>query len=213
MPFPRPAKTLPHCSAKAQLHPEPLPGLIAALSAAPACIRPGRYNPQRADLAPHRRLAGVRRLCHHPVILAGHPFPGGVLAIATAFSISHPDTGLDGNVGRGGGKHSSLARPAALHDSVGLAASGLDPGRGIVDLQVLRGRLQRRPTRRTSRTHPRTPRTAPDHIGDTRPGPASGLFGALMRDAGLERGIRTGGLLRADPVRVGYRGHHDPVGR
>ena len=36
VPFPRPAKMLPYCSAKALLHPEPPPRLIAALSAAPA---------------------------------------------------------------------------------------------------------------------------------------------------------------------------------
>ena len=172
-----------------------------------------RYNPQRADISPHCRVAGLRRLCHHPVILAAYPSSRALLALAAGFSISHPDTVLDCHVDSGWGGHREVARPVAVRHAVELAACRLALRRRSVDLPALRSRFQRRPARWPSRTHSRTSRTAPHHFGHTRPGPPSGLSGAFMRDAGLEPGDRVGGLLRADRVRGDHRRHHDPAGR
>src|SRR5258705_10489713 len=124
----------------------------------PARLR--RYNPRRAHVSPNPRVAGLRGLCNHPNILAGHPPSSGLLETTETLVVSRVDTVLDCNVDGGGHDHRFLARPGALRDRLGLAASSVHLRRRIVDLQKLRSRLQRRSARRPSRNPPRTSRTA-----------------------------------------------------
>lgn len=141
------------------------------------------YNPQRADISAHAalgRLAGMRRLCHHSVILVDHPPARRLLALAEGFPISHPDTALDRNVDGCGRDHRLVARPDVLHRSVDMApCTALFP-RGVVDLQTCWSRLQRRPTRRPARTRLRAWGTAPGNIGHTRLGPSPGISGTFV---------------------------------
>src|SRR6266853_1416211 len=69
-----------------------------------------RYNPQRGCSSPHPRVAGLRGLCNHPNILAGHPPSSGLLVITDALAVSRVDTALDCGVDRGGHDHRLLAR-------------------------------------------------------------------------------------------------------
>src|ERR1700730_4292576 len=120
----------------------------------PARLR--RYNPQRAYASPNPRVAGLRGLCNHPNILAGHPPASGLLEITEALAVSRVDTALDCDVDRGGHDHRFLARRGALPDRVELATRGLHLRSRIVDLQKLRRRLQRGAAGRPSRKPPRT---------------------------------------------------------
>ena len=96
------------------------------------------YNSQSADISAHDplgRMAGMRRLCHHSVILVDHPPPRRLLALAQGFPVSHPDTALDRNVDGCGRDHRFVARPDVLHHSVDMAPRSAPLPRGVVDLQ------------------------------------------------------------------------------
>ncbi len=175
-----------------------------------------RYNSQSADISAHdplRRVAGMRRLCHHSVILVDHPPPRRLLALAEGFPVSHPDTTVDRNVDRSGRDYGSVARPDVLCHSVDMATRDAPLRRRVVDLQTRWSRFQRRPTRRPAGARLQTWGTAPGNIGHTRAGPPSRVSGTFVRDAGLEPGDGTGGLLWADRVRTGHWRGHDPIGR
>src|SRR5450631_2488753 len=172
-----------------------------------------RYNPQRAPASPHHRLAGLRGVCDHPIILAGHSFARRLLAHAETFPVSLSDTAVDRDVDRCRRGDRFLARGRALLDCVGLATRDAPLGCRVRDIQALRSRLQRCPARRPSRTHRWTSRTTPRHIGDTRTSSPSDLSGAFVRDAGLEPGDGAGGLLWTHDVRRYHRRGHDSIGR
>src|SRR6266853_428830 len=120
----------------------------------PARLR--RYNPPRAHVSPNPRVAGLRGLCNHPNILAGHPPSSGLLETTETLVVSRVDTALDCDVDRGGHDHRFLARRGALRDRVELATRGLHLRSRIVDLQKLRRRLPRGAAGRPSRNPPRT---------------------------------------------------------
>ena len=46
------------------------------------------YNPQRADVSSHHRVAGLRHLRHYPIVLACNPSPRGLLALAKGLAVS-----------------------------------------------------------------------------------------------------------------------------
>src|SRR6185312_11739339 len=172
-----------------------------------------RYNPQRAGISSHCRVAGVRCVCHHPRLLAANPSSRKVLALTAGFALSHPDTVLDCHVGCGCGRHREMAGPGAVRHAMELAACRVAFRRWSVDLPALGSRLQRCPAWWLARAHSWTSRSAPHHFGHTLPSPPSRLSGAPMRDACLERGNRVGGLLRVDLGCGDHRRHHDPPGR
>jgi hypothetical protein len=171
-----------------------------------------RYNPQRAQHSPHSGVAGVRRLCHHPIVLASYSSPHGLLAFA-AIAIQAPDSALDSDVGNCRCDYWSVAKFDPLHNSLGLATSCAALRLGNMDIQALRRRVQRRAAWRPSRNSPRSSRTASGDSGHTCPGPAPGLSRPFMRDAGLERGNGTCRLLRTNRLRAADGRSHDPIGR
>ncbi len=67
---------------------------------------------------------------------------------------------------------------------------------GLWIIQAFRSRLQPGSTRRASRSHGRTSGAATGDLRHTRSRPPSDLSGAPMRNAGLERWHRVGGVLR-----------------
>lgn len=95
-----------------------------------------RYNPQRADISAHYRVAGLRGLCHHPFVLVDDPSPRGLLALAERVAVSRACATLDGHVDRGGCGHHTLAGIVAIPGRMELAAGNGSFRRRSVGLQT-----------------------------------------------------------------------------
>ena len=158
----------------------------------------GDHNPQRADISTRSRgwLASSMRPFRHSgwlsILVRTTGARGRVLHIGSC-------TALDRNVGGGWVHHHRAVAECVLYGPRWeWSPAALFFLAGVVDVQTLGSRIQCRPTRRPSRTHPWTSRAAPGYLRHTRSGPPSGLPGTFMRDAGLERWDGSGGLLRID---------------
>ena len=171
------------------------------------------YNPHRADISAHHRLAGLRDLCNHPIVLACDPSSGRLLGRAEGIAISDSGTALDRDVDCGGHGYSTMAGTVALPKRMELAAGNVSFRYWSLGVQTLWVRFQRRTTWRFARIDPRSSGTAPGYIRYTSTCSSSGVSRTFVRDGGLEFGKRIGGLLRPDGVGSGHWSLHDSIGR
>jgi len=159
-----------------------------------------------------RRMAGLRRVFHHPRLLADDPSICRVLAHTPSISVHASPAGLDCDVGGRCNCNSSVAPHLAVCDWL-----DVDPGPALVRHRIralckIWERLQRQATRRPPRSSRQQPRAAPGDGWNSFPSPPSGLRCAPLRNDCLEYRHRPGSLLGANGVRDDHGGNYDPHG-
>ncbi len=157
-------------------------------------------------------LDSLRCLFDHPHLLAADPSARELLARAQTVTISVSAAVVASDVDRSRIANVAVAAPHLLSNTMDVAPrcpSILDQP---LDLLAVGKGLQPSPTRWLARSFARASRTTFSHLGNSRPGTASGLPGAFLWDAGVERRHRAGGLLRANCLRHDHRHDHDSIG-
>src|SRR5580704_1403 len=157
-------------------------------------------------------LAGLFGLLDHSLFLVSVASEGRVLAVAEAVAFSSVAAGVGGDVGGDGADHVAMARGASLFKRLVVGSSIVFVWRRIVAVLAVEQELQRAAAGRRSGSGQGSGRAALGDDRDSCTGQASGIFGASLRNAGVEYWDRAGGLLWADGVRSAYGRSHDSDG-
>jgi hypothetical protein len=156
------------------------------------------------------RLHGLR---HHPFILAGHSSPRRALAQPRAIALSFVVTDVDGDVGDLRVGVFALAPPPAPPNLVEFDSRRDCLRHWSLDLPAFWRRIQRPATGRPAGNSRWSPGTTTGNFRHPQPSSPSDLPGTFVRDAGVEPGHRTGGLLRIDGIGGSHGCAHDSPGR
>jgi hypothetical protein len=154
----------------------------------------------------------LRGLFDHPVVLVHDSSLGGALARACPLAISSAVAGVDRHVDRCWRRDLAVAKPRVLFEWMELDSSGTLVCNRIVDLQRIRSTLQLDTTQRLARSPPGPSRATAGDDRHSRPGQASRVSGASLRDAGVECGDGAGCVLGVDWFRDCYRSGDDSNG-
>src|SRR6202158_5701979 len=157
-------------------------------------------------------MAGLRCVFNHPRLLVDDSPSWRAIARAAPLAIFGVAARVDGDVDRGCAGYAALAGHLALPIRLGLDRGGPPVRLRAVCVFAIREEFQREATRRTAGSSWRGPRAAAGNGWNPGTGAASGVPGASLRDAGLERGDQPGGVLGADGVRRGHGSGDDPDG-
>lgn len=157
-------------------------------------------------------MAGLRGLLDDPAVLAADSFAHGVLARAAKVAVSRAPAGVAGDVGGCGAGHGSVEKAGLLSKHLDVASGARSVRAGHLALCALGGALQRGATERDSGNAGRGNGTAPGDHGYPRARAASGVPGASVRDAGVERGHGACRVLLADGFCNGHGRNHDSRG-
>ena len=157
-------------------------------------------------------LAGVRGLLEHSLFLVSGASQSGVLEVAAAIALPRPASGLGDDVGSAGPDHSAMAAGCALFERMAVGSGIASVWHWIVVVFAVEPELQRAATEWFAGGL-RPWRTTVGGDGDSRAGTASGLFGASLRNAGVEHRDWARGLLHAYGVCGGYWHRNDSDGR
>src|SRR5260370_10672100 len=161
-------------------------------------------------------MAGLRRVFDHPRLLADDSSLWRAVACAASFiaslALRCAVASVDGDVGRSRAGHVALARRETLPRRLDLGRGHFNVCLRTVYPFAIREEFQREATRRASGGSWQESRAAAGHRWNPVTGPASGVPRASVRDDGMERGNRTGGLLGTDGVRCGHGRGADPDG-
>ncbi len=161
-------------------------------------------------------MAGLRRLFDHPRILADDSpicrqvacAPSFISSLALYLAVAR----VDGDVGRGRIGHAALARRIAVSRRLDVGRGGFAVRLRAVCLFAICKGLQCQATRRIAGSSWRKSRAAAGNGWNPLASAASGISGASVRDAGMERRNRARGVLGPDSVRRGHGSGDDPYG-
>ena len=169
-----------------------------------------------AELATDHRMAGLRRVFDHSRLLADDSSVCRAVARAASFLSSLAIYGavarLGGDVVRGRTGHAAVAKRTTLPSRLGLGSGSFAVRLRAVCLFAILEEFQCEATRWIAGSSWRkSPAAAGDRWNPVARA-ASGVPGASVRDAGVERRDRGRGVLGSDGVRSAHRGGDDPDG-
>src|ERR1035437_2480961 len=161
-------------------------------------------------------MAGLRRVFDHPCLLVHDSSLCRAVAGAASFlptiTLYGAAARVDGHVGCGRAGHAAVAEHLALSHRLAVGRGGSAFRRWILCLFAIRKEFQREAARRAAGSSWHEPRAATGHGWHPFAGTASGVPGACVRNAGMERGNRTRGVLGTDGVRNNHGSGDDPDG-
>src|SRR5271157_82095 len=162
-----------------------------------------------AALATTHRMAGLRRVFDHSRLLADDSSVCRALARTASFisalAIYGAVARLGGDVGRGRTGHAAVARRTTVSSELDLGRSGSAVRLRVVCLFTIPEEFQCEATRRIAGSSWRKSPAAAGDRWNPVAGSPSGVPGASVRDAGMERRDRARGVLGSDGVRSAHR--------
>ena len=162
-------------------------------------------------LATHR-MAGLRRVFDHPRLLVHDSSVCRTMACAASLAVCSAGAAVDGDVGCGCAGDSAVAGHLALSSGLGLGRCCPAICLRAVFIFAIRKEFQRQATRRAAGSSWRKSRAAAGDGWNPVASAASGVPGASVRDAGMERRDRPSGVLGSDGIRGGHGNGDDPHG-